>query len=93
MDKYLIVITKQYKNLILIILAIVSPYKPTESVPITTNVVSLNPLMTRCTQYNIYEINFVSDLYQVGCFLRVLWFSPPKKLTAAEILLKVALNT
>ena len=52
--------------MILIILAIVSPYKPTESVPITSNVVSLNPLMARCTQYNIYEIKFVSDLQVVS---------------------------
>ena len=38
-------------------------------------------------------IKFVSDLRQVGCFLR---FPPPIKLTAhniAEILLKVALST
>jgi hypothetical protein len=41
---------------------------------------------------------FVSDLRQVGGFLRVLRFPPPIKLTAmydniTEILLKVALNT
>jgi hypothetical protein len=43
-----------------------------------------------------YVIKFVSDLLQVCGFLRVLWFSPPKKLTTSditEILLKVALNT
>ena len=38
-------------------------------------------------------IKFVSDLQQVGGFLRFLWFPPPIKLTATEILLKVALNT
>jgi hypothetical protein len=37
---------------------------------------------------------FVSDLRQVGGFLRVLRFPPPIKLTnITEILLKVALNT
>ena len=41
-----------------------------------------------------YVIKFVSDLRQVGAFLRVLRFPPPIKLTAmiiTEILLKVAL--
>jgi hypothetical protein len=38
-------------------------------------------------------IKFVSVLRQVGGFLRVLRFPPPIKLTATEILLKVALNT
>jgi hypothetical protein len=44
-----------------------------------------------------YVIKFVSDLRQVGGFLRNLRFPPPIKLTAthdiAEILLKVALST
>jgi len=42
-----------------------------------------------------YVIKFISDLQQVGGFLRVLWFPPPIKLThdITEILLKVALNT
>ena len=44
-----------------------------------------------------YVIKFVSDLRQVGGFLRVLRFPPPIKLTTTiyitEILLKVALNT
>jgi hypothetical protein len=43
-----------------------------------------------------YVKTFVSDLRQVGGFLRVLRFPPPIKLTVrdiAEILLKVALNT
>jgi len=38
-----------------------------------------------------YMIKFVSDLRQVGGFLRVLWFLPPINIT--EILLKVVLNT
>jgi len=53
-------------------------YIPMQSVPITTNVVSSNP--TQAIQH--YVINFVSDLRQVGGFLRVLWFPPPIKLTA-----------
>ena len=43
-----------------------------------------------------YVIKFVSDLHQVGGFLRVLGFPPPIKLTRhniTEILLKVTLNT
>jgi hypothetical protein len=43
-----------------------------------------------------YVIKFVSDLRQVGGFLRVLRFPPPKKHDLhdiTEILLKVALNT
>ena len=35
------------------------------------------PFMARCTRYNT-----VSDLRQVGGFIRVLWFPPPIKLTA-----------
>ena len=46
-----------------------------QSVPITTNVVSSNPVHDEV-------IKFVSDLRQVGCFLRVLRFPPPIKLTA-----------
>ena len=57
--------------------------------PITTSVVY-------SIQY--YVIKFVSDLRQVGGFLRVFRFPPPIKLTTAkknkitEILLKVALS-
>ena len=51
---------------------------PMQSVLITTNVVSSNP--TRVIQD--YVIKFVSDLRQVGGFLRVLRFPPPIKLTA-----------
>ena len=42
-----------------------------------------------------YVIKFISDLRQVGGFLRVLRFPPPKELTATitEILLKVVLGT
>jgi hypothetical protein len=53
-----------------------------ESVHITTKVVSLNPV--HCEMYSIphYVIKFVSDLRQVGDFLRVHRFPLPIKLTA-----------
>jgi hypothetical protein len=46
-----------------------------QSVPNTTNVVSSNLVQH-------YEEKFVSDLRQVGGFLRVVQFPPPIKLTA-----------
>jgi hypothetical protein len=53
-----------------------------QSVPITTKVLSSNSV--QCEVYSIqhYVIKFVSDLRQVGGFLRVLRFPPPIKLTA-----------
>ena len=71
-----------------------------QSVPITTNVASspyvkvyslrftcFIPILAhaRCTRYNIV-IKVVSDLRQVSCFLRVLLFPPPLKLTAITLL-------
>ena len=55
---------------------------PVQSEPITTKVVSSNSV--QCEVYSIqhYVIKFVSDLRQVGGFLRVLRFPPPIKLTA-----------
>jgi len=55
---------------------------PMQSVPITTKVVSSNPI--NCEVYSIkhYVIKFVNDLRQVGGFLRVLPFPPQIKLTA-----------
>jgi hypothetical protein len=53
---------------------------PMQSVPITTDVVSSNP--DQSEECNIIMIKFVSDLRQVGGFLRVLQFPPPIKLTA-----------
>ena len=51
------------------------------SVPITINIVSLNPAHGEV--YTIhYMIKFVGDLRQAGGFLRVLWFPPLIKLTA-----------
>jgi hypothetical protein len=52
-----------------------------QSVPITTKVVSLNPVPGEVYSIQHYVINFVSDLRQVSGFLRILWFQPPLKLT------------
>ena len=62
-----------------------------QSVPITTEVVRSNPAHGEVFSIQHYVIKFVSDLRQIGGFLRVLRFPQPIKLT--EMLLKVALNT
>ena len=66
-----------------------------QSVPITTNVVSSNPVHGEVYSIQHYVINFVSDLWQVSGFLKVLRFHPPKKLTPQYNwnIVKVALNT
>jgi hypothetical protein len=51
-----------------------------ELVSITTNVVSSNPAHGEVYSIQHYVIKFVSDLRQVGSFLRVLRFPPPIKL-------------
>jgi hypothetical protein len=51
-----------------------------QSVPITTNVASSNPAHGEVYSIQHYVIKFVSYLRQVGGFLRVLRFPPPKKL-------------
>jgi hypothetical protein len=63
---------------VVVIVWLLDLHLPMQSVLITTNVVSSNP--TRVIQD--YVIKFVSDLRQVGGFLRVLRFPPPIKLTA-----------
>jgi hypothetical protein len=55
---------------------------PMQSVPITTIVVSSNPAHGGMYSIQHYVIKFVSDLRQVGGFLRFLRFPPPMKLTA-----------
>jgi len=55
---------------------------PVESVPITTNVVSSNTARDEVYSIQHYVIKFISDLRQVGGFLRVLQFPPTIKLTA-----------
>ena len=47
-------------------------------VPITTKDVSSNPVHGEVHLIQRYVIKFVSDLRQVGVFLRVLRFPPPK---------------
>ena len=55
---------------------------PMQLVSITTKVVSLNPIHGKMYSIQHYVIRFVSDLWQVGGFLRVLRFPPPIRLTA-----------
>ena len=52
---------------------------PMQSVPITTNVVSSNPVHGEVYLIQLYVIKFVSDLRQVGGFLRVLRVSSTNK--------------
>jgi len=56
---------------------------PVQSVPITTKVVSSNPVHDEVYSIQNYVKKIVSDLRQVEGFLRVLWFPPPIKRTAA----------
>ena len=63
---------------------------PRQSVPVTTEVESLNSTHGEVYSIQFYVIKFVSNLRQVVCFLP---FPPPVKLTATEILMKVASNT
>jgi hypothetical protein len=53
-------------------------YGVLQSVPITTKVVSSNPVPGEVYSIQHYVIMFVSDIRQVGGFLRVLRF-PPKR--------------
>ena len=55
---------------------------PVQSVPITTNIVRLNPVHGKVYSIQHYVIKFVSDLWQVCGFLWVLRIPPPIKLTA-----------
>jgi hypothetical protein len=52
-----------------------------QAVPITTKVVSSNPIHGEVYSIQLYVMKFLSDLQQVGGFLRVLRFPPPIKLT------------
>jgi hypothetical protein len=55
---------------------------PLQSVPMTSKVVSSNRVHGELCSIQHYVIKFVSDLRQVGDFLRVFRFPPPIKLTA-----------
>jgi hypothetical protein len=59
-----------------------------QSVPITTKVVSSNPTNDEVYSIQHYVIKFVSDLRQVGGFLRVLGFPLPIKLTTKEMMIR-----
>ena len=69
--------------------------QPIQLVPITAKVVSSNLSHVELYSTQHYVIKFISDLRQIGGFLRVLRFLPPIELNATktEILLKVSLNT
>ena len=56
-----------------------------QSVPITTKVVSSNPIYGEVYSIQHYVIKFVSDLRQVGGFRRVLQFTAPIKLIATIV--------
>ena len=67
-----------------------------QSEPITTKVVSSNPVLGEVLSTQHYVIKFVSVLQQVGDSLRVLWVSSTNKTDChdiTEILLNVALNS
>ena len=69
---------------------------PMKSVPITTKAVSSNPVHGKVYSIQHYVIKFVSDLRQVGGFLRVFLIQPTNKTDRhdkTEILLNVAFNT
>jgi hypothetical protein len=55
---------------------------PVKSLPITTKVVSSNPVHGKVYPIQHYAMKFVGDLRQVGGFLQVFPFPPPIKLTA-----------
>ena len=55
---------------------------PMQLVPIIINVVSSSPAYGEVYSIHRYVINFVSDLRQVGGFIRVLRFPQPIKLIA-----------
>jgi len=55
---------------------------PVQSVPITTTVMSSNPVHDGVYSIQQYVIKFANDLRQVGGILRVLRIPPPINLTA-----------
>jgi pyruvate kinase len=70
--------------------------KRIQTLPIATNVVSLNSAHGKVYSMQNYVINFASDIRQVGGVLQVLLFHQLIKIdhhNMAELLLKVALIT
>ena len=81
--KYYIVLYQIFKGAIKFVIAWnLFLQIPVQSVPITTNIVNLNPDHDEVYSKQHYVIKFVSNLPQVGGFLRLLRFPPPIKLTA-----------
>ena len=69
---------------------------PMQAVPITTDLVSSNLDQGEVYKLQHYVIKLVSDLRQVGGFLRILRLSSTNKTDhhdITEVLLKVAFNT
>jgi hypothetical protein len=59
------------------VVGIIAAYAISQSVPITTKVVSSNPVHGEVYSIQHYVIQFVSDLRQIIGFPRVFRFSPP----------------
>jgi hypothetical protein len=73
--------SKLYGAIVAVIVWYVDLQLPVQSVPITTKVVSSNPIHGEVYSIQHYVIKFVSDLRQVSCFLQIFRFPPPIKLT------------
>ena len=65
---------------------------PVQLVPITINIVNLNPAHGNVYSIQLHVFKFVSDIRQDGGFFRVLLFPPPIKPTAT-IITEILLNT
>jgi hypothetical protein len=83
---HLVFKTSQYRSLSLVFVFTCVFFRMfvviVESVPITTKVVSSSSAHGDVYSIQHYLIKFVSDLRQVGGFLRVLRYPSPIKLTA-----------
>ena len=79
---YLVIIFSTMHIHVVVIVWLLDLQLPVQSVPITTSVVSLNPVHGEVYLIQHYVIKFVRDLQQVGGVLRVLRFPPSIKLTA-----------
>ena len=67
---------------VVVIVCLLDLQLPVQSVPITTKVESLKHAYSQVYSIQHYVMKFVSDLRQVGGFLRVLQFPSSIKLTA-----------
>ena len=71
--------TKEGGAVVVVIVWSLNLQRPMQSVPINTNVVSSKPAHGEAYSLQHYVIKCVSDLWQVGGFLRVLGFPTKKK--------------